>query len=224
MIFRERIVLDDVLGAEAHVHVADHRLEQLAIDVAVTDDVAARDQAAVRRHDTRVGLDQVREPLERPNTCAEPGAVAVVEERPLLAGDDAAGDEHVPLRKVDVQIAVGVRRGQVAVIELPTADIERAFAARRLGRSCGLGQRIAPALERRGRHSIAQIHRGLLVRENLAARAADELVRAGLLGVPVRVDQRLNSAGSRRGVDGAQQRVRVRGKAAVDHQRAVGAA
>ncbi len=47
---------DDVFGAEPHVHVVDHRHEQLVVDVALPHDVAARQQRPVRRHDARVGL------------------------------------------------------------------------------------------------------------------------------------------------------------------------
>jgi hypothetical protein len=51
---RERVSRDDVFGAEAHVHVADHRQKQLLVDVALTDDLAARQQKPIRGH-ARVG-------------------------------------------------------------------------------------------------------------------------------------------------------------------------
>ena len=127
--------------------------------------------------------------------------------------------------KVDEQIAVRVRRRQIAVIDPPAART-RASPRRASSRSASrprAAARDGPRTSRtytRLRRYIAR----LLVREDLAARAADELVRAGLLGMPVRVDQRLDSVVARRGVDGAQQRVGVRGKPAVDHQRAVVAA
>ena len=50
--------------------------------------------------DARVGLDQIGEPLERADAAAQPGAVAVVEQRPLLRRHDAAGHQQVQLRKV----------------------------------------------------------------------------------------------------------------------------
>ncbi len=61
---------------------------------------------------------------------------------------DAARGEHVQLREVDEEIPVGVRGGQVAVVDLLARELERAVAARGLVRPRDLGQRLACAVER----------------------------------------------------------------------------
>src|SRR5204863_135905 len=182
-------------------------------EAAVKADLAAGDQAGV-----------TGPPALFVNGPPEPGAAAVVEQRPALTGDDAARREQVERRDVHEQVAVGVRRRQVAVVDLAAGELERALAVRHLGWSRGLGQR-RDTLETVLRDHLvdlaAQHHPGLLVREDRAAGAADELVRTRLLAVPMRVDQQADSIVARRGVDRAQQRVGARGRAAVDHQRAV---
>jgi hypothetical protein len=60
------------------------------------------------------------------------------------------------------------------------------------------------------------------VGEDDAPGATNGLVGAGLLGMPVRVDQRVNAAAAGGGPDGREQRFRVGRTAAVDHQRALG--
>jgi hypothetical protein len=62
------------------------------------------------------------------------------------------------------------------------------------------------------------------VGEYHAAGLPDDLVRSGLLGMPMRVDQHLDSIVAGRRVDRAQQRVGVRSEPAVDEQRAAVAA
>ena len=102
---------------------------------------------------------------------------------------------------MDVEVAVGVGRGQVAVVDLLAGELQRAVAARGLVRPRRLRATGA------GRPSnvteydrVAQVHLRLLVREDHAARAADGFVRAGLLGMPVRVDQRVDAVVAGRGL------------------------
>jgi hypothetical protein len=52
-------------GPKALVQVADHRREELLIQVAVTHDLAAGHHAAIGGHDAGVGFDKVSEPFER---------------------------------------------------------------------------------------------------------------------------------------------------------------
>ena len=199
LVFLERVSLHGVFGTEAHVQIANHRGEQLLIHVAVTHDLAAGHHAAIGGHDAGVGFDKFCEPFERADAAAQPGAVPVVEQRPFLRGHDAAGDQQIHLRKMDVEIPVGVRRGHVAVVDLLAGELHRAVTARGLSRSGSFGQRGPAAFERHRVDGVAQVHPRLLVREDDAAAATDRFVGAGLLGMPVRVDQRVDATGARRG-------------------------
>ena len=79
---------------------------------------------------TRVsGSNKFCESFESAHAAAEPGAIAVIQEGPLLAGNHAAGDQHVHLWKMHIEIAVGVSRGQVAVVDLVPGKLQRAVAA-----------------------------------------------------------------------------------------------
>ena len=167
--------------------------EQLLIHIAVTHDVAAGHHAAIGGHDAGVGIDKFRESFERADAAAQPGAVPVVEERPLLAGNDTAGDQQIHLGKVDVEIAVGVRRGQVAVVDLLAGELQGAVTARRPIRPGRLRQWAPAALNVTEVDGVAQVHPRLLVGEDDAAVATDRFVGAGLLGMPVRVDQRVDA-------------------------------
>src|SRR6187200_223906 len=51
LVLLKRVALHDVFRAEPHVHVTDHCLEQLVVDVALMHDVASGDQPALGGHD-----------------------------------------------------------------------------------------------------------------------------------------------------------------------------
>ncbi len=100
------------------------------------------------------------------------------------------------------QIAVGVRRGHVAVLNLLACELHRAVTARGLRRSPFLRQRGHAAGEADRRvHRIAHHRLRLLVREDGAAALPHRFIRAGLIGMPVRVDQHLDTAGFCRAPD-----------------------
>ena len=60
------------------------------------------------------------------------------------------------------------------------------------------------------------------MRDDDAATLANRFVGAGLLGMPVRVDQRVDTSGARCLLDCGKQRIGIRRQASVDHERAVG--
>ena len=122
---------------------------------------------------------------------------------------------------MDVEIPVGVGRGQVAVVDLLAGELQRAVTARGPIRSGSLGQRGPAAFERHRVDRVAQVHPRLLVGEDDAAIATDRFVGAGLLGMPVRVDQRVDAAVAGRVPDGRKQGIGIGRKAAIDHQCAV---
>ncbi len=83
-------------------------------------------------------------------------------------------------------------RRHVSVVDLPAAKLERALVAHGLRGSRFLRQRLdgnEAALRRHGVHAVAQVLARFFVREDHAARRADRRVRAGLLRMPVRIDQ-----------------------------------
>jgi hypothetical protein len=53
------------------------------LDVAPTDDLAARQQKPIRRHDARIGLDQVRKP---PDGTTVAYGVALAQSHPTCSG------------------------------------------------------------------------------------------------------------------------------------------
>ena len=122
-----------VFRAEALVHVGNHGLEQFLIDIALTHDVAACDHTSVCRHDARVGFDKFRQSFDGADAAAQPCAVEVVQDRPFFSGNNSAGGQHIQSGKVDIEIAVGVRCRQVAVIDLA---VRRTSANRPCASSC----------------------------------------------------------------------------------------
>ena len=83
--------------------------------------------------------------------------------------------------------------GQVAVVDLLTGELQRAVAARGPSRPASFGQRGPAVFERHRVDRVAQVLHRLLVGEDDAAIATDRFVGAGLLGMPVRVDQRVDA-------------------------------
>ena len=192
LVLLERVSFHGVFSAQTHVHVANHGGEELLIDIAVTQEVAAGNHTAMGRHDAGVGTDESGEFFVGADTAAEPGAIAVIQKRPLLAGHRPAGDQHVQLWKMYIEIAVGVCRGQVAVVDLMPVKLQRAIAAESssFGRAAS-GSGARRPLKRHGRDGVAQVHSRFFVSEDDAAVAAHSLVGAGLFRMPVRVDQRM---------------------------------
>ncbi len=159
--------------------------------------------------------------LERAHAAAKPRAVPVVEQRPFLRGYHATSDQQIHLRQMNIEIRIGVRRGHVAVVDLLAGELHRAVTAYCAGRARSLGQSGPTAFEHHRVNRVAQVRLRLLVREDDAAGATDGFVGAGLLGMPLRVDQRVDASGVRRTLDRRKQRIGVGGKAAIDHQCAV---
>ena len=155
------------------------------------------------------------------DAAAQPGAVSVVEDGPFLRGHDSAGDQQVHLWKMDVEIPVGVGRGQVAVVDLLAGELQGAVTARGPIRPGSLGHRGPAAFERHRVDRVAQVHPRLLVGEDDAAIATNRFVGACLLGMPVRVDQRVDATAGCRVPDGRKQGISIGRKAAIDHQCAV---
>ena len=123
-----------------------------------------------------------------------------------------------------IDVAVGVCRRQVAVVDLVPVKLQRAITLSRLRRPRGWRQRCQATLKRHGRDGVAQVHFRFFVGEDDAAFAPHSLVGAGLLRMPVGVDECVDAGIPGSFLDGFEQRVRVRRQPAIDHERAVFAA
>src|SRR5439155_5525244 len=122
----EGVSFHDVFRAQSHVHIAKHLDNQLLINIAMTHNVAACHETALGRHDACIRPNKFCESFKGAHTAADPGAIAVVADGPLLRGNHSAGNQHVHLRKMDVEITVGVRGGQVSVVNLLPGELQRA--------------------------------------------------------------------------------------------------
>ena len=158
------------------------------------------------------------QPLKAADDAANPSAGPPVHDRPALPGDGIAHREHVLLRKVDVQIAVRVRRiGDVAV-----ADTGVELAGRRR-RSCSVARlrQLLEALSVPGPGDVLlQPEPRVLVRNDRRAGLAQPLVRAGLLGMPMRIEERVNRTAAGQAGDALSSARRKPRGSAIDEQHA----
>ena len=120
-----------------------------------------------------------------------------------------------------IEIAVGVRRRQVTVVDPLPGELQRITVASCLIRSRCFRQRSKPAFKRDGSNRVTQVHPGFFMSDDDAAVAAHGLVRACLLRMPVRVDQCVYATGAGSFLDGLEQGIGIRRKPAIDHQCAV---
>src|SRR5262245_45779404 len=112
---------------------------------------------------------------------------------------------------MDIEIAVGVRLRQVAVVDLLPGKLQRAsFESRFIGSRYFRQWSKAP-LKRDGSDSAAQVHPRFLVGDDHATVSTDGFVRACLLRMPVRVDQCVDAVVSGLFLDGLEQGVRIGG-------------
>ena len=161
-------------------------------------------------------VGQRLQPLQAADDAANPAAGRPVDDRPALARDRVAHREHVLLREVHVQIAVGVRR--IRDVPVANARVERAGVVERLVRLRDLRQALE-ALPVPGPGDVGrQPQPRVLVRDDRLAGLAERLVRAGLLGVPVRIEERVNRTAAGQAGDRLHQRVGRRRR--IRHRRA----
>ena len=130
----ERVSFHDVFSAQAHVHVGNHGGEQCLVDIAVTEEFGAGNHTAMGGHDAGVGSYQTGEFFVSADAAPVPRAIAEIQKGPLLAGHGAARDQHVQFWKMYIDVAVGVRRRQVAVVDLVPVKLQRAITVSRLVR------------------------------------------------------------------------------------------
>jgi len=90
----------------------------------VTDDLFARHDAASGGHDAGIRLHESGEPFEGADAPAQPRAVAIVEQRPVLCRYDSSDRDQVQLWEIDEEITVGVRGGQIAVLDLLAREFD----------------------------------------------------------------------------------------------------
>ena len=196
----------DVFGAETHVHVADHRLEQLVVDVALTQRRRGPSASGRRRHDARVGLRRDRR-AARPRghgrrtrrRCDSRAAATLPRKRRRRRRARSAPELHE-------EVAVRVRGRQVAVVDA-SAPQTRAIRRARVvlvGRATS-GSGSTAGLRTRPKYTrLLRYMRRLLVRDDRAARAADELVRADCSGCQCVLISVLDSIVAGRGEHRAQ--------------------
>ena len=156
-------------------------------------------------HDACLLIGQRLQPLEAADDAANPAAGRPVDDGPALARDGVTHREHVLLGKVHVQIAVGVRG--VRDVAVANAGVELAGRVEGLVRLRDLRQALE-ALPVPGPGDVGrQPQPRVLVRDDRRAGLAQPLVRAGLLGVPVRVEDRVNRTAAGQAGDGFHQRI-----------------
>ena len=102
-----------------------------AVHLVLRLEIREAEHRPARRHDARVRIGQRLQPLQAADDAADPAAGGVVDDGPALARDRVTHREHVLLREVHVQIAVGVRR----IRDVPVANA-RSRACRSCRRSC----------------------------------------------------------------------------------------
>jgi hypothetical protein len=137
--------------------------------------------------------------------------------RVLRRRERVAGRDHVRVREAHVRVAIGVRFDQIAELDALLADRRFVGREKRLRRQGRLRQRLLVAIF--GRHVPAgtQTLARLVVRNDRGAREPERLVRAGLIAVPMRVDDGGNLAVAAGELPQARDYgVLVRGGAAVD--------
>ena len=109
----------------------------------------------------------------------------------------------------------------MAALHLLAGKFDRDLVVGGLRRARGLRQRPDGAVEQRRAHLAAGVQPRDLMADDRAAVLAGRLIEAGLLRVPVRVDERVDAARAEPAVHGLQQQRRVHRVAAIDQQRAV---
>src|SRR5204863_7224410 len=102
------------------------------INIALTDEIAAGNQTTMGGHDAGVGTNKTCEFFVGADAATEPGAIAVIQDRPLLAGHRSTCDQDVHCWKMHIEVSVGVRLRQVAVVDLMPVELQRAVTESRL--------------------------------------------------------------------------------------------
>ncbi len=180
------------------------------------------------RHNPRLFIGQREQPLQAADDAANPTAGRVVHHRPARVRHDVTHGEHVLRWKIDVQVAVGMRRiGDVSVtnarVEL-TGCVEGLVGLRDLRRT---GETTAvPGPGDVGRQPQPRV----LMRDDRPAGLAERLVQPGLLGVPMGIEDRVNPAALRTDLatdlrqsgDGVHQRIDSRRRSPIDEHDAIG--
>ncbi len=107
-------------------------------------------------------------------------------------------------------------------VSITNARVQRARVVESLVRLRDPGQALEALPAPRPRDVGRQPQPRVLVRDDRPATFAEPLVRAGLLGVPVGIEERVNTPVSRQAGDRFHQRIGARSGTAIDEQHAVG--
>ena len=70
-----------------------------------------------------LGVADLEQPGERVDPTAEPAAAKPVEHGIKDRRQHVAGNDHITIRNRDVDVAVGVRLDEVAVVDVATANL-----------------------------------------------------------------------------------------------------
>src|SRR5262249_50984244 len=164
-------------------------------------------------------ISQRLQSLEAANNAADPPTGHPINDGPSLTGDRIAHHEHVLLWEINVQIAVSVRR----IRDVPVANtgVELTGSIERLIRLCGCGYPFEPLPfpwpEDVGRQPQSRVLMGNDGRAGLG----QSLVRAGLLGVPVRIEESVNTTAPGQAAHSFHQSIGSGGGSAVDEDHTV---
>ncbi len=107
-----------VFRGVALAHVLDHALEDANQHVVLGLQLGAGDHGARARHDARLVVAELEQQFQRVDAAAEPAAAEPIEHRVPLRRHGVADREHVRVAEVHVDVAIGVRFEQVAVLDL----------------------------------------------------------------------------------------------------------
>ena len=154
---------------------------------------AASDRTCTGNDSCRVigQLDQLLRCIHDP---AQPPTGRIVEDGVASDRNNVARDEDVLIAEKDVDVAIRVRLEQVAVFDLLVSEHQLACLVERLRRQRGSRTRFVPTVLPVDVEIRTEPELRVLVRDDLRAGLREFLVRAGVIPVPVRVEQRVDAA------------------------------
>src|SRR5579863_2425815 len=218
--FLGRLGFDAFGGAAAFV---DHLIQTIvdgAVHVDLRGDIGVAEQRTNPGNDPGVFVRDALDALETADNAPDPAAGPPIDRRPALSVSGVAHSEDILLWEVDVKIAVGVRRvGDVSVTD---SGIESALVVEGFVGLGDFGKLFEFLPVPWPRDVLLQPEPRVFMGNDRDAGRAKFLVGAGLLRMPVRVEERVNFAAVGKRGDCLRQRVRIFGEPAVHENHAIG--
>src|SRR5262249_12743665 len=153
-------------------------------------EVSQAEHLSARRHDTGIRVGHRLQPLKAAHDAADPATSYPINEGPALARYSITYCKHVLLWKMNIEIAIGVRR--VRDVAVTNTGIELAVGVEGLIRLRDLGQTFEtltiPGPDDVGRQPQSRV----LVGNDCGTGLGQSFVRSGLLRVPMSIEDRVN--------------------------------